>query len=139
MFWVRHQVFIASESNHDNSCYISEQHIVIKKILSKYSGPTEGGWAQRPARQSVARPTENARSHFNEGEANPPRRDTYMLKVSRILVSRSEMKTLVMLAMKFASVMRPSLLESNILKNLSLIMPGKLQYSMKVTLSSFFS
>lgn len=62
-----------------------------------------------------------------------------MLKVRRILVSRSLMKTLIMFWMKDCSVMRPSLLESNILKNLSLIIPGKLQYSIKVTLSSFFS
>lgn len=51
-----------------------------------------------------------------------------MLKVKRIRVSKSLTSTLVKLLKNEPSVIKPSLLTSNIFKNLSLIIPGKLQY-----------
>jgi hypothetical protein len=63
----------------------------------------------------------------------------YILKVRRILVSTSLMKILMKLSVKLFSVTQLSGVSSNMTNNLSLMIPGARQYSVKVTLSIFFS
>ena len=65
--------------------------------------------------------------------------NTYMLNVKRIRVSRSLTKILFKWPINACSVMHPSLLRSKTFSSRSLIIPGTLQYYMKVTLSTFFS
>lgn len=64
---------------------------------------------------------------------------TYTLNIMRILLSRSLQNIFVMFDKKECSVMRPSLFVSNNLTSRSLMIPGRLQYWMKVTLSIFLS